>query len=143
MIGGLSAGATIQGSFLVRGDTSGNRIMIGNFQHGFGFLKNAAIDQHVVPRKRQLDMLDVLNDSKKKMKPEFNRAALLGIGIDENTAILVQGNQFEVIGKPDGVVYVYDPRKWNKKTPDNHKYITLKHGARYHLKQRKILITQR
>ena len=93
VIGGSSAGATIQGSFLVRGDTRGSRIMIGNFQHGFGFLKNAAIDQHVVPRKRQLDMIQILKDPKGRMKDDFDRAALLGLGIDEDTAIVVKGNR--------------------------------------------------
>lgn len=62
VIGGSSAGATIQGSFLARGDTRGNGVMIGDFQHGFAFLENAAIDQHVVPRKRQLDMIHLLED---------------------------------------------------------------------------------
>lgn len=139
VIGGSSAGATIQGSFLVRGDTRGSSILIGKFQHGFGFLKNAAIDQHVVPRKRQLDMIQILEDPKGRMKGEFDRAALLGLGIDEDTAIVVQGNTFEVIGKPDGAVFVYDPRKWNDNTPDHRKYVTLRHGARYDLKQRKLL----
>lgn len=138
-IGGSSAGATIQGSFLVRGDTRGNRILIGKFQHGFGFLKNAAIDQHVVPRNRQLDMISVLEDPTKRMKPEFNRDALLGLGIDEDTAIVVRGDAFEVIGKPGGVVFVYDPRKWKDDTPNHAKYVTLRHGARYDLKKRKLM----
>jgi len=138
-IGGSSAGATIQGSFLARGDTRGNSAMIGDFQHGFAFLKNAAIDQHVVPRKRQLDMIRLLEDPKGRMKAEFDRTALLGLGIDEDTAIVVEGNRFEVIGKPDGAVFVYDPRKWNADTPDHRKYVTLRHGARYDLKQRKLL----
>ncbi len=141
VIGGSSAGATIQGSFLARGDSRTNRIMVGDHQHGFSFLKNAAIDQHIVPRKRQLDMLDVLNDPQKKMRKEFDREALLGLGIDEDTAIVVRGDRFEVIGKPLGLVFVYDPRSWRDDTPDNKKYITLKHGAKYDLRQRKPIET--
>ena len=137
VIGGSSAGATIQGSFLVRGDPKGNSIMIGKFQHGFGYLKNAAIDQHVIPRKRQLDMLKVLEDPNDRMKPEFKRSHLLGIGIDEDTAMIVRGNTFEVAGNPNGVVLIYDPRTWKKDTPDSEKYVTLPHGARYDLKKRK------
>ena len=34
-----------------------------------------------------------------------NRPDLLGIGVDENTAIVVQGNQFEVVGENYVVVY--------------------------------------
>ncbi len=46
VIGGSSAGATIQGSFLARGDTKENETMVGDHQEGLAFLKNVAIDQH-------------------------------------------------------------------------------------------------
>lgn len=118
VIGGSSAGATIQGSFLARGDTSGNTIMVGDVQRGFGFLKNTAIDQHLIARGRERDLLQVLEDPKGKMRAEFDRAALLGIGIDEDVAIVVQGDEFEIIGKDGGQVLVYDPKKWQPDTPD-------------------------
>lgn len=79
VIGGSSAGASIQGSYLVRGDTQTNEIMMGDHEVGFGFLTNSAIDQHLLMRNRQFDLVDVINEH-----PE-----LLGIGIDENTAIVV------------------------------------------------------
>lgn len=50
VIGGSSAGATIQGSYLVRGDTAGNTLMMGSHQRGFAYLKNVGIDQHVLRR---------------------------------------------------------------------------------------------
>jgi len=96
VIGGSSAGATIQGSYLARGDTKTNRIMMGDHQEGFGYLKNCAIDQHLLVRNRQFDLIEILN-----AHPE-----LLGIGLDENTAIVVQGDEFEVIGK--SFVAIYD-----------------------------------
>lgn len=96
VIGGSSAGATIQGSYLARGDTSGNAIMQGDHEQGLGFLKNTAIDQHLLPRNRQFDLLEII-----KARPE-----LLGIGIDEDTAIVVQGDRFEVIGQ--SYVAIYD-----------------------------------
>ena len=132
-IAGSSAGATIQGSFLARGDSGGNTIMIGDFQYGFGYLRNTAIDQHIVPRKRQLDMIKVLEDPDGKMKPEYDREAMLGLGIDEDTAIVVQGDTFEVIGREDGLVFVYDPRKWKDDTDDHAKYITLAIGEKFDL----------
>lgn len=98
VIGGTSAGATILGSFLVRGDTKGNELMIGDHTIGFGFLKNSAIDQHLLRRNRQFDLIDVV-----QKHPE-----LLGIGIDENTAIVVQENRFDVIGR--GYVAIYDSK---------------------------------
>ena len=96
VIGGSSAGATIQGSYLARGDTRTNTIMMGDHEVGMGFLKNSAIDQHVLRRNRQFDLIEII-----EAHPE-----LLGIGIDENTAIVVQGNRFEVMGQ--GYVAIYD-----------------------------------
>lgn len=139
VIGGSSAGATIQGSFLARGDTRGNLTMIGDHQRGFGYVTNCAIDQHVVARKRQKDLIEVLTDPKQKMLKDFNRSAMLGIGIDEDSAIVVRGNQFEVIGKPDAAVLVYDPRSWTEDVPDDQKYVTLKKGGRYDLKRRQVV----
>ena len=96
IIGGSSAGATIQGSYLARGDTKTNTIMMGDHVVGMGFLKNTAIDQHLLKRNRQFDLIEII-----KAHPE-----LLGIGIDENTAILVRGDRFDVIGH--GYVAIYD-----------------------------------
>ena len=139
VIGGSSAGATIQGSFLARGDTSGNTIMIGDVQRGFGFMRNTAIDQHLIARGRERDLIKVLEDPAKKMRKEFDRAALLGIGIDEDVAIVVSGDQFEVIGKKGGEVLVYDPRKWLKRTPAEEKWETIRTGGSFDLKNRKII----
>jgi cyanophycinase len=96
VIGGSSAGASIQASFLVRGAKEGNHIvMSAEHPRGFGFLQNTAIDQHLLVRRRERDLLQVL-----AIHPE-----LLGIGIDESTAIVVQGNAFEVIGRSRVAVY--------------------------------------
>jgi len=139
VIAGSSAGATIQGSFLARGDTGGNTIMIGDVQRGFGYLRNTAIDQHVVARGREWDLIKVLEDPDEKMRPEFDRTMMLGIGIDEDVAIVVTGDQFEVIGKKKGAVLVYDPRKWKSNPPDAKKWETVRTGGSYDLAQRKIL----
>jgi cyanophycinase len=96
VLGGSSAGATILGSYLVRGDTAGNELMMGDHQEGFGFLRNVAIDQHLLKRNRQFDLIEVI-----EARPE-----LLGIGLDESTAILVRGDRFEVIGR--SYVAIYD-----------------------------------
>ena len=105
VIGGSSAGATIQGSYLVRGDSKTNTIMMGDHEVGFGFLKNSAIDQHLLRRNRQFDLVEVM-----QAKPD-----LLGIGLDEGTAIVVKGNSFEVIGV--SFVAIYDPKVMTDKTP--------------------------
>ena len=139
VIGGSSAGATIQGTFLMRGDTNGSSIVMGNHQHGFGFLRNAAIDQHVIPRFRHFDLTKVLTDPAGKMDKSHDRAALLGIGLDEGTGIVVRQDECEVIGKADGVVLIYNPNQWKTNTPPYKRYQPLWRGARYNLKERKIL----
>lgn len=95
VIGGSSAGATIQGSYLARGDTRTNTVMMGDHEAGLGFVKNVAIDQHLLRRNRHFDLLEIT-----QARPE-----LLGIGIDENTAIVVKGDEFEVIGQSYVVIY--------------------------------------
>jgi cyanophycinase len=99
VIGGSSAGASILASFMVRGDTKSNEKMIGDHTLGLGFLKNSAIDQHLLRRNRQFDMLEVIDKH-----PE-----LLGIGLDEDTAIVVTGDQFEVMGQSYAVIYSTKP----------------------------------
>lgn len=138
-IGGSSAGATIQGSFLARGDTRGNRIMVGDVQRGFGYMRNTAIDQHVVARGREKDLLQVLEDPRKKMQKQYDRGEMLGVGIDEDVAIVVQGDALEVIGKKDGAVLIFDPKKWQEDTPDDKKWETLRTGQKYDLRVRSIV----
>lgn len=96
VIGGSSAGATILGSYLVRGDTRTNTIMMGDHEDGFGLLRGVGVDQHLLRRNRQFDLIEVV-----RARPD-----LLGIGIDEDTAIVVQGDRFEVIGR--SYVAIYD-----------------------------------
>ncbi len=134
VMGGSSAGATIQGSYLARGDTQTNQIMMGDHEEGFGFIKNIAIDQHVLARNRQFDMFSILK----------NRPELLGVGIDEGTAMIVKGNEFEVLG--NSYVLVYDGSFWSregssmKELPDEEKlFYFLRAGDRYDMKQRTIL----
>ena len=53
VIGGSSAGATIQGSYLLRGAREGNHIMMAKgYEEGFGYLKGVTVDQHLLVRKR-------------------------------------------------------------------------------------------
>ena len=134
VIAGSSAGATIQGSYLARGDSKNNQIMMGDHEVGLGFISNIAIDQHVLVRNRQFDLFTILEN-----KPE-----LLGVGIDESTAIVVKGELFEVIGK--SYVLVYDTSFWSregaelKKLPKKEAmFYFLRSGDQYNLKARKVI----
>lgn len=134
VIGGSSAGATIQGSYLARGDTKNNQIMMGDHEKGFGFIKNIAIDQHVIARNRHFDMFDIL-----KIRPE-----LLGVSIDESTAVVVKGNSFEVVG--DSYVIIFDGSFWSREgsdlktlPPSDKLFYFLREGDRYNMKKRQVI----
>lgn len=120
VIGGTSAGASIQGDYLIRGDTKNNTILMGDHEQGFAFLKNVIIDQHVLARNRSFDLPKVLEKF-----PSY-----LGIGLDENTAIVVKKDTFRVIG--DSYVLMYD------KSTENPFYL-LKKGDQYDIQRRQIL----
>jgi cyanophycinase len=121
VIGGSSAGATIQGSYLVRGAREGNHIMMAKgYEQGFGYLRGVAVDQHLLARGRADDLVEVIDK-----KPE-----LLGIGLDEPAAIVVRGDRMEVIGR--SVVGIYDG-----KDHDGKRYYFLAPGEQFDLKLRK------
>ena len=127
VIGGSSAGATIQGDYLVRGAVAGSEIMMTpepEHEHGFAFLRNVAIDQHINTRNRWDDLIPVI-----KKYPN-----LLGIGISEGTAIVVTGDRFEVIGKWKVAIHddsrVYEP--WEKP------YYVLSPGDVYNMRTRRV-----
>ncbi len=133
VIGGTSAGATIQGSFMVRGDTKGNTLMIGDHTEGLDFIHKVAIDQHHLKRNRVFDMVDVI-----KKYPD-----LLGIGLDESTAIVVQKDRFEVIGASYVCIYDIDQINGKPKNPGSPNSPTgpfyfLSKGQKFDLKLRQI-----
>ena len=127
VIAGSSAGATIQGEYLVRGDTSGPDVMMTaepNHQDGFKFLRKSAIDQHINTRSRWDHLVEVI----------AKKPALLGIGLSEGTAIVVTGDTFEVLGKWKVAVHdntrLYQP--WEKP------YFVLSAGDVYNMKARRV-----
>ncbi|HEV2388326.1 MAG TPA: cyanophycinase [Candidatus Acidoferrales bacterium] len=123
VVGGSSAGATIQGSFLVRGSVKNNTIMVAarpTHRMGFGLLRDSAIDQHLIVRHRENDLVPVI----------ASRPKLLGIGIDQSTAIVVHGNEFEVIGATRVAIY-------DNQMHDGKKYYFLSHAQKFNLATRK------
>jgi cyanophycinase len=93
VIGGGSAGAHIQGEIMnvsrsPQREFSERTVPEEDWRRGFGFLKGVIIDVHVLARNRQFDLIGVLE----------RYPGMLGIGIDENTAIVVRNDAFEVIG---------------------------------------------
>jgi cyanophycinase len=125
---GSSAGATIQGDYLWRGDTSGPNVLMTkepNHQQAFALLKNVAIDQHINTRNRWWD----LEEGMKEFKGKY-----LGIGLSEGTGIIVNGDRFEVLGRWKVAIhdhtYVHQP--WEMP------WYVLSQGDVYNMKTRKV-----
>jgi cyanophycinase len=126
VIGGSSAGATIQGDYLVRGSPFGpEAMMCEGYERGLCFLPGVAIDQHFTARNRFADMTSLM-----KKYPQF-----LGIGIDESTALVVQDHTAEIIGK--GKVHFYDRRK--AIDPDGPDYEVAAAGDKYDFKESQVI----
>jgi cyanophycinase len=124
VVGGSSAGASILASFMVRGSKENNYIMMASgYEEGFGLIKGVAIDQHMLTRNRQDDLEEVV----------AKRPDVLGIGIDESTAIVVRGQQFEVTGASK--VAIHDGRivESERQQRNGKKYFFMGPGERYDL----------
>src|ERR1700741_876965 len=90
VIGGSSAGASIQGDYLVRGAVAGSEIVMTpepEHEHGFQFLRKEANKQYINTRNRWEEVLPVTRKYR----------AFLGIGVSESTAIIVTQDRFEVM----------------------------------------------
>jgi cyanophycinase len=98
VIAGTSAGASVMSDTMLVKGTSGESARIGDLHiaPGLGLIQNVIIDQHFAERGRLGRLLGAVAQN----------ARILGIGIDEDTAILVQGDEFRVCGS--GAVYVVD-----------------------------------
>ena len=110
VLGGTSAGAAVMSEVMITGNELVNTDSTKNFyciqkgnvetKRGFGFVKNAIIDQHFLMRKRHNRLISVI----------LEHPGLPGIGIDEEAAILVYPDgHFRVYGQ-DAVI-IYDGRK--------------------------------
>lgn len=119
VIGGNSAGAIVQGSYTIRGNPNKPVLMVKGSERGFGFVTNVAVNPHLSEAMRQNELVTIVDAYPK----------LLGIGIDEKAAIVVNGDRFKVIGK--GRVAIYDNQKHG-----NNWYYWLDVGDSFNLRTR-------
>ena len=101
-IAGTSAGASVMTeTMLVSGDSAASARVNTTLQMapGLGLFRNAIVDQHFAERGRVGRLIGAVTQNPR----------MLGLGIDEDTAIIVQRNRFRVVG--EGAVYVVDGRE--------------------------------
>ena len=98
VIAGTSAGASVMSeTMLVKGPGSESyRIGEVHMAPGLGLIRDVIIDQHFAERGRYGRLLGAV----------AHNPRLLGVGIDEDTALLVEGRSAEVVGA--GAVYIVD-----------------------------------
>jgi cyanophycinase len=118
-IGGTSAGAAVMSEVMITGDEKRTakedelwQVIWGNDVvrvRGFGFVKAAVIDQHFVTRRRLNRLIATVIENPR----------LVGVGIDESTAVLVRPDgRYEVLG--DNQVVIFDARRAKTfKSPTN------------------------
>ncbi len=144
-LAGTSAGAAVMGYHMIAGGGSGespNRALV-DMTIGLGIIPEIIVDQHFHNRNRMARLLSAVAGHLDKV----------GIGIDEDTCAMFEGNgSFEVLGK--GTVTVVDPGETAQTTyPDieataplslhNLRVHILSNGDHYDLDKRQILPSDR
>jgi cyanophycinase len=116
VVGGTSAGAAVMSDPMISGDerrpggsrppadSSDNWLTIDRddviLVPGFGLLPDVTVDQHFLRRRRHNRLISVV----------LERPTIVGIGIDESTALVVSpSGPWEIIGASQAVIY--DARK--------------------------------
>lgn len=92
VIGGTSAGAAIMSQTMIRQGTSRD----AEIDAGFGLLQAAVVDQHFTERARHTRLLGALRENPEK----------IGLGVDEQTALIIRANTVRVLGQNRATVIV-------------------------------------
>ncbi len=139
VVAGTSAGAAIMSTVMFRDAPSVVNILKGRFvdgkqvDRGLGFVgPNLFVDQHFLKRGRFGRMVPLM----------LAKGYKLGLGVDENTAAIVRGDEIEVIGDRGVLVMDLSDVKTNPQlaafNASGVRLSYLEHGDRYHLKARSV-----
>lgn len=121
VVAGSSAGCQVLGDFLVRGNPNSNKdLVFPGYETGFGLLRGVILDAHFRQREREDALAGLV----------AKHPSMLGIGVDEYTALVVQGRVGEVLGRH--AVSFYDAQR-----PGG--ALVLESGGRFDLVARKRL----
>ena len=121
VVAGSSAGGQVVGDFLVRGNPRTNEDLVHEgYTRGLGFIEGVIIDAHFSQRDRGGPFAEMLKDY-----PQ-----MLGIGLDAEAALVVQGSVGEVLGENRVIFYDLTNKKKSGQV------IELEVGESYDLKKR-------
>lgn len=101
IVGGTSAGAAVMSERMMTGEADLTALIAGQteLKKGLGLWPEGLVDQHFLKRQRNNRLLSAV----------LERPSVIGVGIDEGTAIIVRGDRFDVVGR--SAVVVFDARK--------------------------------
>lgn len=102
IVAGTSAGAAAMPDTMLVWGAGRATHKLGDFLEmapGLGLVRNVVVDQHFAERGRMGRLVGVIAQN----------PSMLGIGIDENTAVFVKGDHFRIVGR--GSVHVIDGSK--------------------------------
>ena len=112
LIAGTSAGAAVMSEVMITGDQKKDTAYSATYsvvekdnavyEKGLGFIKEGIIDQHFIVRSRYNRLITAMAD----------HPGLWGMGIDEGTAVWLQGHHAEVVGESQ-VIWLDASDQWD------------------------------
>ncbi len=140
VVAGTSAGASILSDHMVALGASGNtpKLRMAQMMAGFGLISNVILDQHFRQRDRIGRLLALVASNPK----------LLGIGIDEDTAVMFSDEGIlEVIGKHSVTIVdgsemfsdIFQVKAYGEITVSNAKLHVLTPGRRFDMRTRSLI----
>ncbi|MBA2303650.1 MAG: cyanophycinase [Acidobacteria bacterium] len=141
VVGGTSAGAAVLSGLMITGDADLQSLLSGKtvLAKGLGLWTDGIFDQHFLKRLR----------TNRLMSAVLDHPAVIGVGIDEATAVIVREGRLEVVGR--SAVVIFDARRATVTKPDPGGVVSatgiatsvLREGMTYHLAQGAALIRNR
>jgi cyanophycinase len=130
VIGGMSAGAKIQGSYMDSGGGAAHE----EGAPGFGFVRDLVALPHCLVWNRQFELIPIIKEN-----PE-----LLGLGLDHDNGVIIRGETLEVIGKSYTTIYDYNRTVQTGYDHEMHflpeaKFYFLAPGDRFNIRTRQVV----
>ena len=101
VVGGTSAGAAVLSEKMITGEAELTSLASGKtiLAKGLGLWPGGIVDQHFLKRQRNTRLLSAVLDN----------PSLVGVGIDEATAVILRNSKLEAVGR--SAVVIFDARK--------------------------------